>query len=105
VFSVPERMELYQNYPNPFNPTTTIEFYLPATSLVSLKIYNMLGQEVAAVYDRAEMDDGYQQAEFDASRLGSGVYFYRLAAQAFDDESGQAFGPALIEIRKMLLIK
>jgi hypothetical protein len=105
VAAMPERLELYQNYPNPFNPTTTIEFYLPVSSLVTLKVYNMLGQEVAAIYDRLEMEDGYQDAEFDASSLGSGVYFYRLTAEGVPDEETGAKGLTLHEVRKMLLVK
>ncbi len=104
VTEVPERLELYQNYPNPFNPTTTIEFFLPASSLVTLKVYNMLGQEVASVIDHEAMEDGYQESEFDASSFGSGVYFYRLVAQPVDDEA-RPTGASLVEIRKMVLIK
>ncbi|MBI1807285.1 MAG: immune inhibitor A, partial [Ignavibacteria bacterium] len=75
--AIPEQYTLYQNYPNPFNPTTVIEFYLPEQSIVTLKIYNTLGQEVASIFDRQLMDDGSQQIEFNAANLPSGVYFYR----------------------------
>ncbi len=105
VADVPQRMELYQNYPNPFNPTTTIEFYIPIQGVVTLKVYNMLGQEVAAIFNRQEMDEGFQDAQFDAGSLGSGVYFYRLTVEGAPDDATGARGQILSEVRKMLLLK
>jgi hypothetical protein len=67
-------------YPNPFNPATTIQFILPAATSVTLKVYNMLGQEVAVLIDGAVMNAGRQQVNFNASNLASGVYFYRIQA-------------------------
>lgn len=83
---------LYQNYPNPFNTTTTIEFVLPKTSEVSLKIYNLLGEEVATLVSE-KLTVGSYQYNWDASTLASGVYIYRLEVGEY------------IEKRKMILLK
>jgi hypothetical protein len=83
---------LYQNYPNPFNPSTTIKFDLPKTSEVSLKVFNILGEEVATlVSDR--LSAGSYSYEWDASRLASGVYLYRLQAGNY------------VETREMVLMR
>ena len=68
---------LSQNYPNPFNPNTNISFGLPQSSLVQLKVYNLLGQEVASLVDERR-NAGNHTVNFDASQLSSGVYIYRL---------------------------
>jgi hypothetical protein len=73
---------LRQNYPNPFNPSTTIGYELPHASRVSLKIYNVLGQEVATLVNE-EKPAGVHEVRFDGSGLSSGVYFYRLRAGDF----------------------
>ena len=101
---VPEQFSLSQNYPNPFNPTTTISFNLTDPALVTLRIYNTLGQEVATLLNKEAMEDGPQDVEFDASNLPSGVYFYRLNAEGIPDEDGIS-GQSLTAVRKMLLIK
>jgi hypothetical protein len=76
---VPKEYSLQQSYPNPFNPSTTIGFELPHTSRVSLKVYNLLGQEVTTLVDD-EMQAGTYEAQFNASSLSSGMYVYRLRA-------------------------
>ena len=76
---IPASLELSQNYPNPFNPSTNISFELPQSELVQLKVYNMLGQEVANLID-GRMNSGKHTVNFDASQLSSGVYIYRLVA-------------------------
>jgi predicted GH43/DUF377 family glycosyl hydrolase len=86
------KYKLSQNYPNPFNPTTKIKYQVPSTSLVSLLVYNLLGEVVATLVNE-EKPAGNYNVEFKASRLPSGIYFYRLQAGNF------------VETKKMLLIK
>lgn len=78
----PSTFSLSQNYPNPFNPMTTIGYQVPTASHVSLKIYDVVGREVAVLVDE-QKDAGQYTALFDASKLSSGVYFYRLGAESF----------------------
>ena len=91
----PVSYKLDQNYPNPFNPTTTIRFELPKEAMVTLKIYNILGQEVVTLLSREQMDQGTNEVRFDATRLASGVYYYRLVIN--DGEFQQ--------VKKMMLLK
>lgn len=79
---IPLVYALEQNYPNPFNPTTTIRFTLAKTSNVTLTVFNILGQKIATLLD-GRMNAGAQAVQFDASRLSSGVYIYRLEAGDF----------------------
>jgi hypothetical protein len=81
--NVPISISLYQNYPNPFNPTTKINFTLAKASDVKLTVFNVLGQKVATLIDNRRMNAGLQSAMFDASKLTSGVYFYRLETGSF----------------------
>ncbi len=81
-FSLPNKYELSQNYPNPFNPATTISFSLLKSGPASLKVYNLLGQEVALLVNE-ELSAGSHQVKFDASRLASGIYVYVLKANDF----------------------
>jgi hypothetical protein len=76
---VPKGFELGQNYPNPFNPSTTISYTLPAQSLVTLKVFNVLGQEVAVLVNGIE-SPGTKSVRFVGSPFPSGAYFYRLQA-------------------------
>jgi hypothetical protein len=87
---IPRNYALEQNYPNPFNPSTTIRYQLPTRSTVLLKVYDMLGREVAT------LDDGIKEAgdytvSFDASHLTSGLYFYRLDAGNFSSTKKMIF--------------
>ena len=89
---LPREFALDQNYPNPFNPSTTIRYALPARSHVTLTIFNTLGQQVATLVE-GEVEAGYHEVQFDASRLSSGVYLYRLTAGSF------------VETRKLVLVR
>lgn len=75
----PITFTLKQNYPNPFNPTTQINYSVPNNSFVTLKVYNLLGQEVATLYSGIKHAGNYV-ATFDGSKFSSGIYFYRLQA-------------------------
>jgi hypothetical protein len=88
---IPEEFALHQNYPNPFNPTTNIEFSTPQNGFVTLKVYNLLGQEVATLLETYKSAGRYA-VNFDASALASGLYYYTLTA-------GE-----LKETRKMVLL-
>nr|HPN38563.1 T9SS type A sorting domain-containing protein [Melioribacteraceae bacterium] len=77
---VPSQFFVDQNYPNPFNPTTTIRFGLPQASNVDLRIYDVLGQEVAVLVSGEYLNAGSYNFKFDASKLSSGTYIYRLQA-------------------------
>jgi hypothetical protein len=90
---LPEGYALEQNYPNPFNPSTTITFTLPIAGDVKLNVFNALGQKVATVLNNQRFTSGMHSVNFDASRLASGVYIYRLEANTFTAD------------RKMVLIK
>jgi hypothetical protein len=89
----PASFKLFQNYPNPFNPTTNIQFDLLRDARVSLKVFNVLGENVATLYDGGWLTAGTKTATFDATHLASGVYVYRL------EVNGQA------ESLKMVLMK
>lgn len=99
-FGRPEAYKLSQNYPNPFNPTTTIEFSLPEPAIVSLKVYNLLGQEIATIIEDKPFAAGTNEVDFDASNLNSGVYFYRIIFKDVD-QSKQKFE----KVKKMILLK
>lgn len=76
--------KLMQNYPNPFNPSTIIAFTLPNATFVSLKVYDLLGKEVATLVNE-ELQGGYHQINFNAKELSGGVYFYTIKAGSFTD--------------------
>ena len=92
VAGLPSHFSLDQNYPNPFNPSTTIHFELPKESHITLKVYNMLGQEVLTVLDEEKVAGRYD-VRIDGSSLSSGVYFYRLVAGDY------------ISVKKFVLLK
>jgi hypothetical protein len=81
--NLPGHFALYQNYPNPFNPTTTLQFDLARYAKVTLKIYNVLGQEVMTLLNDASLSAGAHQVEFDGSNLASGVYIYSLVSEGY----------------------
>ena len=76
---IPGEFRLEQNYPNPFNPATKINYFIPEKGMVSLKIFDVLGREVATLFS-GEQGGGNYSVTFDGSTLSSGVYFYRLQA-------------------------
>lgn len=75
---IPTEYKLEQNYPNPFNPTTTIQFSIPENGVYNLKVYNILGEEVASLIN-GQLTAGVHKTTFDASKIASGVYIYRLS--------------------------
>ncbi len=92
VGNVPTAFGLSQNYPNPFNPTTSIRYEIRDMGYVSLRVYDILGREVAVLVNERKAPGSYS-VEFDGSTLASGVYIFRLSA-----------GP-YVECRKMVLMK
>jgi hypothetical protein len=89
---LPKEFQLFQNYPNPFNPTTTIQYSIPKKSYIILKVFDILGKEVATLISE-EKTVGNYEVEFNANNLSSGVYFYQLNAGNFTST------------KKMLLMK
>lgn len=81
---IPVKFSLAQNYPNPFNPETQIEYSLPHDSRISLKIYNLLGEKVATLFEGFQ-NEGRYSIVFNADKLASGIYLYRLTADNFMD--------------------
>jgi hypothetical protein len=90
--NIPDKYFLSQNYPNPFNPSTMIKFTIADFGFVNLKIYDVLGNEVATLADEYKSPGSYE-VEFDASGLPSGIYFYQLKTEGF------------VETKKMILVK
>ncbi len=95
----PLMYKLEQNYPNPFNPITTIKYKIPELSFVTLKIYDVLGSEVATLVNE-EKPAGRYEIVFDAANLSSGVYFYRLQAVPTGRQAG-----SFVETKKMVLLR
>jgi len=90
--AIPTQYNLNQNYPNPFNPTTTIQYSIPKSGLVTIKIYNILGQQLRILVNQV-LNAGTYNVSFDASALNSGVYFYSLSVDNFT------------QVKKMMLLK
>jgi hypothetical protein len=90
--TVPEEYGLEQNYPNPFNPTTNVNYSIPTAGFVTLKVYDLLGQEVATLVNQEQVAGSYR-VDFNAADLANGAYFYRLTAGTFTD------------VKKMVLMK
>ena len=91
-YLLPRNYSLNQNYPNPFNPSTTISFNLPLRSFVSLKVFDLIGREVATIVSEEMLAGKYSQ-QWNALDLPSGIYFYRLQAGSF------------VETKKLILLK
>lgn len=91
--ALPQQFTLYQNYPNPFNPSTAIQFDLARAAEVTLKVFNVLGEEVTTLLSHAPLNAGAQIVNFNAENLSSGVYMYQLEAGG------------VTETRKMILMK
>lgn len=98
--SIPLDYILYQNYPNPFNPATTIRFSIPDKSTVTLKVYDMLGNEISTLVNEDKFR-GIYNVTFNGTNLASGVYFYQLRAVNPSTSSGQVF----IQTKKMMFVK
>ena len=90
---LPHVYSLAQNYPDPFDPSTSITFSVPVSSRVTLRIYNVLGQEVSTLLDHASVEAGTHTVRFDAAQLSSGVYLYRMEAGDF------------VSVQKMILTR
>jgi hypothetical protein len=97
---LPYTNRLDQNYPNPFNPSTSIQFELKSDAVVTIKIYNIIGEEVSTLADRKAMSEGVNELEFNAANLPSGVYFYRILAVKPGENS-----PMFSATRKMMFMK
>ena len=89
---IPSAYSLLQNYPNPFNPSTNVQFSIPNVQFVTLKVFDMLGKEVATLVNE-KLKAGTYEATFDGSNLPSGIYFYKLETENFSD------------VKKMVLVK
>ena len=100
---MPLQFEVYQNFPNPFNPTTTIKYQIPELSFVTLKVYDVLGSEIATLVDEDKPIGNYE-VEFDAQSatggLSSGIYFYRLQVYPVNGGAG-----SFVETKKMVLLR
>ncbi|MFI5251942.1 MAG: T9SS type A sorting domain-containing protein [Bacteroidota bacterium] len=101
----PAEFKLSQNYPNPFNPTTTIDFTLPQQARVTLKVYNTLGQEVATLINNEERPAGNQAIVFNSANYASGVYYYRIRAEAAAAKNGVTTSSVLMDVKKMIVVK
>jgi hypothetical protein len=89
---IPTGYALHQNYPNPFNPSTVISYQIPTSAFVRLRVFDVLGNEVASLINK-EQHAGYYNVTFNANNLTSGIYFYRLEAGNYS------------ETKKLILIK
>jgi endoglucanase len=96
--NVPEKYNLSQNYPNPFNPTTNIEYALAKESQVTLKIYDVVGREIATLVDEVKPAGNYKLT-FDATRFSAGVYFARLRATSTNNST------SFMQVKKLILLK
>ena len=91
-YILPDKYLLYQSFPNPFNPSTTIKYSVPNSDIVNIKVYDILGKEVATLLNEYKSPGSYI-VEFDGSKFASGVYFYQLKAGNY------------LDTKKMILMK
>ncbi|TAK54034.1 MAG: T9SS type A sorting domain-containing protein [Bacteroidetes bacterium] len=96
--STPQKIVLYQNYPNPFNPATDVRYEIRGVSYVTLKVFDVLGREVATLVDEFQAS-GFKSQVWDASGLPGGVYYYQLRAESIEQ------GGRFMETKKMLLLR
>ena len=89
---VPKELTLLQNYPNPFNPTTIIRYSIPKAGLVTLNVYDILGQKITTIINK-EQTAGWHDVNFNATKLTSGVYIYRIEAGRY------------VQVKKMMVLK
>jgi hypothetical protein len=101
--ALPVEFLLEQNYPNPFNPTTNIQFSMSEPAVVTMKVYNLIGQEVATLAENESFGEGNHELKFNASQLSSGIYFYRMIATVNNNSSGNQ--SSFTSEKKMLLLK
>ena len=92
LLNKPDKYLLEANFPNPFNPSTGINYQLPMNGHVTLKVYDVLGREVATLVD-GKQNAGYYRVNFNGSNLSSGIYFYRLTAGNYSS------------VKKMVMVK
>jgi len=95
--NIPNDINLEQNYPNPFNPATIIKYQIPELSFITLKVYDVLGNEIVTLVNEVKSPGNYS-INFDGSNLTSGVYFYQL-------RSGSPKGQAFVQTKKMILLQ
>gem|GEM_PF-6751847 len=105
--SIPLGFSLSQNYPNPFNPSTIIRYSIPKSGFVSIKVYNVLGKVVSTLVNE-EKNSGNYKVEFsanggNASKLASGIYFYRMSVSALPSQDGQT--GSFVDTKKLILLK
>jgi len=93
----PSVFEVFQNYPNPFNPSTTIKYSIPQDALVTIKVFNVLGEEISVLVNK-EMKAGMHEEVFDATNISSGFYIYIVEAKGIDETK-------YFDSKKMLLVK
>jgi hypothetical protein len=96
--TIPDKYVLLQNYPNPFNPNTTIRYGIPSDSRVTIKVINIVGQEVTTLINSTQ-SSGYHEINFNAGNLASGIYLYRISAISLDGKTN------FVETKKLILMK
>ncbi|MBK8982137.1 MAG: T9SS type A sorting domain-containing protein [Ignavibacteria bacterium] len=87
---VPAEYSLKQNYPNPFNPSTIINFSIPKSGMIKLRIYDITGKEIAALVNEFKQAGNYSYS-FNPVNLNSGIYFYKLESEGFTDIKKMTF--------------